>query len=112
MWEAELPVLKQRRLAGKRAKAERGELGMQVPMGYLRRPSGEVIKDPDEQVQGTLALIFDQFARRGTINGVLKYLVAQHIELPYRVRSGSSKGELAWHRPNRVTLRNLLHNPI
>ncbi len=48
MSEAELHVLKQRMIAGKRAKAERGELGMQVPMGYLRRPSGEVVKDPDE----------------------------------------------------------------
>jgi DNA invertase Pin-like site-specific DNA recombinase len=112
MSEAELHVLKQRLLAGKRAKAERGELGRQVPMGYIRRPSGEVIKDPDEQVQGTIALIFDQFARRGTINGVLKSLVAQHIELPYRVRSGPGKGDLEWHRPNRVTLSNLLHNPI
>jgi DNA invertase Pin-like site-specific DNA recombinase len=112
MSEAELHVLKQRMLAGKRAKAERGELGMQVPMGYIRRPSGEVIKDPDEQVQGIVALIFAQFERRGTLNGVLKYLVAHHIELPHRVRSGSGKGDLEWHRPNRVTLSNLLHNPI
>ena len=37
MSEAELHVLKQRMLAGKRAKAERGELGMRVPMGYVRR---------------------------------------------------------------------------
>jgi DNA invertase Pin-like site-specific DNA recombinase len=112
MSEAELHVLKQRMLAGKRAKAARGELGMQVPMGYIRRPSGEVIKDPDAQVQSTVTLIFDQFARRGTINGVLKYLVAQRIELPHRVRSGLGKGDLEWHRPNRVTLSNLLHNPI
>jgi DNA invertase Pin-like site-specific DNA recombinase len=112
MSEAELHILKQRMLAGKRAKAERGELGMLVPMGYVRRPSGEIVKDPDEQVQSTVALIFDQFARRGTINGVLKYLVAQHIELPHRVRSGPGKGDLEWHRPNRVTLSNLLHNPI
>lgn len=112
MSEAELHVLKQRMLAGKRAKAERGELGMQVPMGYIRRPSGEVIKDPDEQVQSTVALIFAQFERQGTINGVLKYLVAQRIELPHRVRSGPTKGDLEWHRPNRVTLSNVLHNPI
>lgn len=94
MSEAELHVLKQRMLAGKRAKAERGELGMPVPMGYSRRPSGEVIKDPDEQVQNTVALIFAQFERQGTINGVLKYLVAQRIELPHRIRSGSGKGDL------------------
>jgi len=33
MSEAESHVLKQRMLAGKRAKAQRGELGMPVPMG-------------------------------------------------------------------------------
>ena len=34
MSEAEGHVLKQRMLAGKRAKAQRGELGMQLPMGF------------------------------------------------------------------------------
>jgi DNA invertase Pin-like site-specific DNA recombinase len=112
MSEAELHVLKQRLLAGKWAKAARGELGMAVPMGYLQRPSGEVVKDPDEQAQATIELIFAQFERRGTINGVLKYLVGNRIQLPHRVRSGPGKGDLEWHRPNRVTLSNLLHNPI
>lgn len=69
MSEAELHVLKQRMLAGKRAKAERGELGMPVPMGYLRRPSGEVVKDPDEQAQATIELIFNQFERQGRSTG-------------------------------------------
>jgi len=112
MSEAELHVLKQRLLAGKRAKAARGELGMAVPMGYWRRPSGEVVKDPDEQVQATIALIFEQFERRATINGVLKYLVTHQIQLPHRLRSGTCQGDLQWRRPNRVTLSNLLHNPI
>lgn len=112
MSEAELHVLNQRLLAGKRAKAARGELGMAVPMGYLRRPSGEVVKDPDEQAQATIALIFVQFERWGTINGVLKYLVGNAIPLPHRVRGGPGQGDLQWRRPNRVTLSNLLHNPI
>lgn len=112
MSEAELHILKQRMLAGKRAKAERGELGMQVPMGYMRRPSGEVIKDPDEQAQSVIELIFDQFARQGTINGVLRYLAQHQIELPHRVASGPTKGELEWQRANRTVLSNLLHHPI
>jgi Recombinase zinc beta ribbon domain/Recombinase len=29
-----------------------------------------------------------------------------------RVRSGLDKGELRWCRPNRMTLQNMLHNPI
>jgi hypothetical protein len=41
-----------RMLEGRRAKARRGELGKPVPMGYVRRPSGEVALDPDEQAPG------------------------------------------------------------
>ncbi len=110
--EAELHMLKQRMLAGKRAKAERGELGMAVPMGYARRPSGEVILDPDEQARATIALVFAQFERCGTINGVLQYLVRHQIQLPHRVRLGLRQGDLDWRRPNRTTLSNLLHHPI
>jgi DNA invertase Pin-like site-specific DNA recombinase len=47
MSEAELHILKQRMLEGKRAKARRGELHMLLPRGYARTPAGgEVIKTP------------------------------------------------------------------
>ena len=76
-------MMKQRMLAGKWSKAKRGELGKRLPMGYLSRASGEVIKDPDEQVQLTVQLIFDQFERFGTVNGVLRYFVNHQIQLPH-----------------------------
>ena len=112
MSEAELHILKRRMLEGKRGKARRGELGMQVPRGYLRRPSGEVIKDPDEQAQDTVQLVFDLFKRHGTMNAVLRHLVRNAIQLPSRIRGGVNKGELEWRRPNRATLNDMLHNPI
>ena len=112
MSEAESHVLKQRMLAGKRAKAARGELGLPVPMGYVRRPSGKVIKDPDEQARATIELVLDQFERLGTINGVLQYLVGHHIRLPVRAHSGPAQGELEWHRPNRRTLSHVFHHPM
>ena len=112
MSEAELHIIKQRMLAGKRAKAERGELGMRMPMGYVRRPSGEIGKDPDGQAQAVIQLVFDQFDRLGTINGVLQYLVRHQVQMPHRAVSGPGKGELEWRRPNRITLGNLLHHPI
>ena len=65
MSEAELHILKQRMLEGKRAKARRGELGMRLPMGYVRHPSGAVMKDPDEQARSVIDLMFDQFERTG-----------------------------------------------
>jgi DNA invertase Pin-like site-specific DNA recombinase len=112
MSEAEGHVLKQRMLAGKRAKAQRGELGMQLPMGYIRRLSGDVVKDPDEQAQAVIHLIFEQFERQTTIGGVLRYCVRHRIQLPYRLASGPTKGELVWRRPTRHTLSSLLHHPM
>jgi DNA invertase Pin-like site-specific DNA recombinase len=111
MSEAELHVLKQRMLQGKLSKARRGELGMRPPMGYVRRPSGEVVLDPDEQAQSVIRLVFEIFEKRGTVHGVLRHLVDNGVRLPSRSVSGANKGELEWHRPNRVSLCNLLHNP-
>ena len=109
--EAELHLLKARMHAGRRAKAERGELCFNLPRGYIRRPSGEVALDPDEQVQATIRLVFSVFERRGSLNGVLRSLVAHDVHLPYRIGSGSAKGELAWRRPNRYTLAEMVANP-
>jgi len=112
MSEAELHILKQRMLEGKRAKARRGALGMRLPMGYVHAPLGEVIKDPDEQAQAVMALIFEVFERTRTLHGLLRYLVDQDVCLPCRLCSGARKGELQWRRPNRVTLSNILRHPI
>ena len=110
--EAELHLLKARLHDGRQAKARRGEVAMALPRGYVRRPSGEVVKDPDEQARATIELVFDVFERRRSLNGLLTYLVDHDIRLPDRERSGPGKGDLVWRRPNRATLQNLLHNPI
>jgi hypothetical protein len=112
MSEAELYLIRQRMLSGKLAKAERGDLAIPLPIGYVRRPSGEAVLDPDEQAQHVVRLVFSAFARLGTLNGVLRYLVEQEVQLPVRVHSGPSKGELEWRRPTRETLQNMLHNPV
>ncbi len=112
MSEAELYQIKQRMLAGREAKAQRGELHFNLARGYVQRPSGEIVKDPDEQVQATIALVFEQFERLGNLNRLLHYLVQHHIPMPDRIRSGLQKGDLVWRRPNRHSLADMLHNPI
>jgi DNA invertase Pin-like site-specific DNA recombinase len=112
MSEAELHVLKQRMLQGKLAKARRGELGALLPAGYVRRPSGEIIRDNDEQVQNVINTVFTQFTLLGTIDGVLRYLVANGIQFPVRAKTGTNKGDLTWRRPNRMTLFNMMHHPM
>ena len=111
MSEAELHVLKQRLLEGKLNKARRGELKFDPPIGYVRRPSGEISLDPDAQVQAVVRLIFRKFEEIGTLNGLLRYLVRQKIQLGVRVRIGDRRGDLEWRNPNRMTLQNLLKNP-
>ena len=112
MSEAELHILQARMLAGRNAKARRGELGKPLPMGYLRRPSGEVALDPDEQAQGVIRMVFDLFERIRTVSGVLRYLVENDIKMPVRQAGGPGKGELEWRRPSRPSLGDLFGNPL
>ncbi len=112
MSEAELHVIKQRMHQGKINKARRGELGFDVPTGYVRSPSGEVTFDPDEEVGQVVEFIFSKFEELLTVHALLRYLVAHDIRIGVRVRGGEGKGELQWRAPNQTTLQNMLKNPI
>ena len=111
MSEAELPILKERMYQGKLNKARRGELMSIPPIGYIRLTSGEWAIDPDEQVQTTVRLIFDQCDRETSLHGLLRSLVHHGIRIPVRPHSGPNRGGLEWRRPNRATLQYLLHHP-
>ena len=112
MSEAELHVLKERMYQGKLNKARRGALMGVPPIGYIRLASGEWAIDPDEQVQATVRLIFDQFDRATTLHGLLRHLVYHRVLIPVRRAFGPGRGLLEWRRPNRTTLANLLHHPM
>ena len=109
--EAELHLIKQRMWSGRLAKARRGQLAVPLPAGFVRRPSGEVVLDPDEQVQAVVRLVFDLFERLGTVNAVLCFLADNHIQLGVRLREGPERGELQWRRPSRAGVQNMLRNP-
>ena len=112
MSAAELHMLKQRMQQGVLQKARRGELHFRLPMGYVHSPAGEIIFDPDEQVQAVVRLMFQKFEEFGTLNGVLRYLVKHDIRFGLRRYCGEGKGELEWHRANRMTMQNWLTHPI
>ena len=109
--EAELHLIRQRMLGGRIARARRGELAIPLPAGFARRPSGEVILDPDEQVRAVIALVFSLFDRIGTVGGVLAYLADNRIQVGIRLREGPDQGELTWRRPSRAMIQNMLRNP-
>lgn len=111
MSEAELHLIKQRMASGRLAKAARGELAVPLPTGYVRRPSGEVAFDPDEQVQAVVRLVFSLFAELGTVHAVLRFLTEHQIQIGIRERAGPAKGEVAWRRAHQTGLVNMLRNP-
>lgn len=109
--EAELHLIRQRMWSGRIAKARRGELAIPLPAGFARRPSGEVILDPDEQVRTVVSLVFSLFDRIGTVGGVLAHLADNGIQIGFRLREGPDQGELQWRRPSRNVVQNMLRNP-
>lgn len=112
MSEAELHILQQRMHQGALQKARRGELVSLVPVGYVRSSSEEVSMDPDEQVQAVIRAVFEQFEKHGSVGAVLRYLIANRMQLPIRNNSGPDKGSLQWRRPNKSVLRNMLRHPM
>jgi len=111
MSETEIHIMQQRLRQGLLNKARRGELRLVPPLGYVQRTSGEVVLDPDEQVQAVVRLIFRQFAALGTVHAVLRYLVAHQVQVGMRAHEGPERGEVVWSRPNRITLLNILKHP-
>src|SRR5512132_2752003 len=112
MSEAELYLINQRMRAGRVNKARRGELVIALPVGYWRRPWGEAVLDPDEQVQSVVRLVVAKFAELGSVQGVVRFLVEHGIQLGVRARSGPDKGEIVWKRPARATITGMINSPI
>ncbi len=110
--EAELHLLRSRMYEGLLNKARRGEVYNHPPLGYVKSPQGDFALDPDEQAQAVVRLVFDQFDRIGSAQGVLRYLADNEIRLPVRPVRGPQRGQLQWHRPNRVTVLGILEHPI
>ena len=108
--EAELHLIRQRMWSGRIAKARRGELAVPLPAGLVRRASGEVVLDPDEQVRSVVRLVFDLFERLGTVGAVLGFLADNRIQLGVRLREDRARGA-GLAPPSRAGVGNMLRNP-
>src|SRR5437879_7349965 len=100
MSEAELHVLRARLRGGLLNKARRGELRCRLPIGLLYDAAGHVMLDPDKQVQETVRLLFETFARTGSLRATVIYFRQQHLLFPTRVAAGAHKGELVGTPPS------------
>jgi DNA invertase Pin-like site-specific DNA recombinase len=110
--EYELVLMHNRLERGRLHKANRCALFFDVPCGYVKLPTGEVARDPDEQVQSTVQLVFDKFDELGSCRRLYRHLVRNKIHLGMRFRRGPRRGQLEWRLPSPNTLSRMLHHPI
>ncbi len=111
MSEAELHWLRQRLLGGKLAKAEQGQLRMRPPTGLVYDPTGQVVLDPDEEVQNAVRLVFTVFDQQHSALAVVMHFKVHHLRFPTRCWGGVHDGEVRWGSLRHERVLSMLHNP-
>jgi hypothetical protein len=111
MSEAELHWLRQRLLGGKLDKAQKGQLRFRPPTGLVYDGLGQLVLDPDEQVQQAVQLLFDLFEEQGSALAVVKHFSDQQLLFPTRLWGGLRDGELVWRPLRHGRVLDILHNP-
>jgi DNA invertase Pin-like site-specific DNA recombinase len=109
MGEVELHVMAQRLQASKRAAAARGELRTPLPVGYVHDELGEVIVDPDAEVQAAVCDLFAAFAACGSAYGVVAAFADRRF--PLRAYGGAWAGQLRWGALTHARVLGVLRNP-
>jgi len=105
--ELELPTIRNRLHAALVQKAQRGELAQNLPAGLVRDEAGVVRKDPHQEVQSRIALVFDSFQEHRSTTQVVRYLRHEHLRIPRKNRWG----EIVWRWPTTASVAAILHNP-
>src|SRR5258708_36765034 len=90
----ELHVMVQRLQANKRAAAERGELRTPLPAGYVHDDAGDIVTDPDAEVQAAIRDVLAAFAACGSAYGVVAAFAGRRF--PLRAYGGGRAGRRPW----------------
>jgi DNA invertase Pin-like site-specific DNA recombinase len=106
----ELKVLKQRLLQGMEEKARRGEIQRLLPVGYVRDPTGQVVKDPNQRVQEAVGLVFRKFRETGSARQTFLWFHRNQVDLPVN-RRGGGRTQVTWQLPTKPFVEYLLRNP-
>lgn len=106
----ELHTLKQRLHGGKLHKAQKGELHLYPPTGYVYL-NGKLTLDPNEDVQEAIRHLFKLIRRIPGIRRVLQHLNDNKTLIPSVVYTGHVY-TLRWVQPTLSRLLSIYHNPI
>lgn len=109
--EFELGILKARMLDAARAKAQRGELRLCVPIGYVWHREIGLGFDPDQRLQEVIRLIFERFRQLGSARQVLLSMSADHICFP-RPSDGKKLVSFDWTPIRYRNVMSVLKNPF
>jgi hypothetical protein len=105
--EFELHTIRSRLNAGLLNKAERGDLGLALPVGLVRQADGQVRKDPNQEIQDRISLVFSTFLRVKSASRVLRFFREHQLGLPRPDRFG----DLIWKAPSVAAILAILKNP-
>jgi DNA invertase Pin-like site-specific DNA recombinase len=112
MSEAELHYIHARMKGGLDNKARRGELKINIPIGYVYDDFDQIIKDPDEDVQRVINLVFKTYARFHSCQRTLRELRGQNILYPKKDRVVYNCRTFKWCEITHKQILRLIHNPI
>src|SRR5271169_5372051 len=98
MSEYELNLLRQRGLAARDSKAQRGELRFSLPPGYCWNDVDQIEVDPDERVSETIRLMFRKFRELGSARQLFLWARDAGIKIPV-VRQNAKHQKLVWQTP-------------
>ena len=111
MSEYELSLLRQRGIAARDSKAQRGEYRFMLPPGFCWSETGKIEIDPDEHVAGAIRLVFAKFRELGSARQVFLWLRSADIKMPVVLRNVDVY-KLIWKAPAYHTVMQILHNPL
>jgi hypothetical protein len=90
----------------KLAKAKRGQAVSPPPIGYIRTPAGDWVKDSDRAVQDAILRVFNLYPELGSLGKVVAYFQEHGLEFPRR-----SRGQVRWGPIDAALAHSVLHNP-
>ena len=109
MGQMGLHVMAQRLQANKRAAAARGELRTPLPVGLVHDDAGDIVIDPDAEVQAAVRDVFAAFDACGSAYGVVDAFAGRRF--PLRAYGGAWAGQLRWGRLTHSRVLGILKNP-
>jgi excisionase family DNA binding protein len=109
--EFELNILRTRMLDAARAKAQRGELRISVPIGYLWHRDIGLGLDPNQRLQEVIRLIFTRFRERGSARQTFLSLRSEQVHFP-RPTDRTSLTHFDWTLIRYRNVISVLRNPF